>query len=358
MEKMREGWLDAVKTIAIFIVLLNHAQVRIPGVNFWGGMFYVPVFFVLAGFTYRTKEISYSEYIKGKAKRLLLPYFVANLFYLAFFTCKEWFVDGGLHTVGLQSVIGIFYARNQLCLSARVLPEKNVFFLHLQNAPTWFLPALFVSLVVFDGLMRLFRADLKKMGLCISIGLLVQFLYHYSSPLLLPWSIDAIPFFAALLEVGFAMKKTEVLRKVCEGQKVLWLSLAMTAVFLPGALWNGSANLSIGEYGKSMIVALYNAVMASYLIMLLCFALEKKGERTYLPQFLIRPGACTLTILCYHLFVFLFLQSGIMVLLTAAGMQEKIPVVSGVKILMILLTIGGFTWIVSGVEKYRRRAQT
>ncbi len=350
MKKKREGWLDAVKTIAIFIVLLNHAQVGIPGVNFWGGMFYVPVFFVLAGFTYRTKEISYREFIKEKAKRLLLPYLAANLFYLLFFACKEWVVDGGFHTVGMQSVIGILYARNQLYLSARTMPEKNVFFLHLQNAPTWFLPALFVSLAVFDGLMRLFKEDLKRTGLVISIGLFLQFFYHYISPVLLPWSIDAIPFFAALLEVGYSIKKTDILHRVCEDKKELLLSLAMTAAFIPSAMWNGSANLSIGEYGKSMIVALYNAIMASYLIMLLCFSLEHKGKRTLLPQFLISPGPYTLTILCYHLFLFLLLQSGIMTILTIAGMQENIILVSSLRIVMVVLTIGSFTWIGNRVK--------
>lgn len=40
----RENWIDAAKGIAILIVVLNHSGLVISGVNFWGGMFYVPAF--------------------------------------------------------------------------------------------------------------------------------------------------------------------------------------------------------------------------------------------------------------------------------------------------------------------------
>ena len=72
----RENWIDAAKGIAILIVVLNHSGLVISGVNFWGGMFYVPAFFLLAGYTYAPKEESYKSFVKRKAKRLLVPYFV------------------------------------------------------------------------------------------------------------------------------------------------------------------------------------------------------------------------------------------------------------------------------------------
>jgi fucose 4-O-acetylase-like acetyltransferase len=203
--------------------------------------------------------------------------------------------------------------------------------------------------------MRLFKEDLKRTGLVISIGLFLQFFYHYISPVLLPWSLDAVPFFTALLEVGYSIGKTDFLEKACRDKKASLFCLAAGTVFVLTALWNGSANLSIGEYGKSMIIDLYNAVTASFLIMLLCYRAECGGRRSYLPRILYKPGKYTLTILCYHLFVFLFLQSGIAVLCEMAGMREDSVVPVLLRFGMIPVTIAGISCAGSILNRIRER---
>ena len=53
----RKTYVDFAKCIAILFVLMNHIGLTIPYVSNFGGMFYVPIFFVLAGYTYHTKEV-------------------------------------------------------------------------------------------------------------------------------------------------------------------------------------------------------------------------------------------------------------------------------------------------------------
>lgn len=363
MEKKREGWLDAVKTLAIFIVLLNHANVKLPGVNFWGGMFYVPVFFVLAGYTYRAQAEKYSSFIIKKAKRLLVPYFVANLFLLLFFSAKEFLLDGRLVTVTKNSIIGIFYARNQLfCMADKSLMtgqapcmNDNVYFMNLLNAPTWFLPALFLSLVLFDGLMRLAKKDQKKLGLFVAVFLGGMVIYHYLCPYLLPWSLDAMPFFVALIQIGYVAKESRLLEKMIEQKKYRLMSVVFFVLFIGMALFNGSVNLSIGEYGKFMVAGLFNAGVSSLAVMAACYGLEHGFSKCFLPGWLVWPGRYTLTMLCYHLFIFLFPGGAITIFCSMLGVSTNVYITGTLKLVMVFFTIALFTMLGKGTDSFKKR---
>ena len=70
----RLEWLDFGKAMGILVVLLVHAGCRLGLVTYYGGMFYMPIFFVAAGYTFRVKEgESYGTFLLKKAKRLLIP---------------------------------------------------------------------------------------------------------------------------------------------------------------------------------------------------------------------------------------------------------------------------------------------
>ena len=48
MEKKRVLWLDIAKALGILVVLLVHTGKSFGPVSFFGGMFYMPIFFILA----------------------------------------------------------------------------------------------------------------------------------------------------------------------------------------------------------------------------------------------------------------------------------------------------------------------
>ena len=82
----REAWLDLAKCFGIVMIVISHTNIRIPVVTFLAGMFFIPLFFVSAGYTYRNKGETFKTFVLDKAKRLLIPYFICNILLVGYFT--------------------------------------------------------------------------------------------------------------------------------------------------------------------------------------------------------------------------------------------------------------------------------
>ena len=123
----REAWLDIAKCFCIVMIVISHTSIRIPVVTFLAGMFFIPLFFVSAGYTYRNKGESFKNFTLDKAKRLLIPYFICNILLVGYFT-----VTGGFSKPAL---LGIFYSRSMLMAPGSVW---NMGLMNCLNSPTWF----------------------------------------------------------------------------------------------------------------------------------------------------------------------------------------------------------------------------
>lgn len=307
-EIQRKNWIDAAKGIAILIVALNHSGLVIPGINFWGGMFYVPAFFLLAGYTFVHKEETYWNFVKRKAKRLLVPYFGANLLLFLFFFAKDLLSGSFQLSKTMISVFGIFYGRTQLIKNGEGLvifetpiPDRNLM-LNL-NAPTWFLPALFLVLISGEGLYRLMKGNKKKVYLFAAVFSFIMLLYHYLSPFLLPWCADILPFLIGFFLIGYECREGCYFEKL-EEMNVSRKIPVLTGIILTAAgssLFNGSSNLSVSYFGKSVAICMISAISTSCLLFLVLRWAERQFPKA--TAFVGRLGRHTLTILCYHYFV-------------------------------------------------------
>lgn len=319
---LRKNWIDAAKAVAMFIVVLNHSELRIPGVNFWGGMFFVPAFFLLSGYTYHPGNGSYKEYVKKKAKRLLIPYLTANLFLFLFFFIKMILTHNLTSDFVVRSLLGILYGRNQIFMSSDY--HSNLM-INL-NAPIWFLPALFVALIMLEGFYRLCKGNEKKVVLIVVVYALFATGYHYFVPVLLPWCLDIMPFFLLMMLAGNLLKKidffneddeklileissqdelsqgraTEHMSKISPEIRRVVIVLLFIICIVSG-LFNGSYNLSLSDTGKSVTLMCTAAISSSILLMVIMNLLDKKAEKTC--SILAKLGKHTLTILCYHYFI-------------------------------------------------------
>lgn len=321
----RLGWLDFGKAAGIAVVLLVHAECRLGPLTFYGGMFYMPVFFLAAGYTYRCqKERPFLQFVKRKALRLLAPYAGTNAFLWLFFWVKDSLLGGNPADLKLSSLFGILYSRNQMYTSA--FSGDNPVLLDLLNAPLWFLTAMFLTYVWYELISRGGRKYVL-----LGLGLLASVIWHRSTALLLPWSLDAVPYFACFFAAGEYVrerKKEELLGEV-------WVLAVLLAVFLLSSRLNGSVNLSCGAYGQSMLLGLAPGITGSLLVFAAGMCLEKKCPPVM--KVMAAAGRETLTVLCLHMFVFMFIRTGA----AAAGLPEGLTKAALVSGSMAALTAGG-----------------
>jgi fucose 4-O-acetylase-like acetyltransferase len=296
MEKKRIAWMDISKAIGILIVLIVHAEISLGPVTFLGGMFYMPVFFVLAGMTFRYKpEESFLTFVRKKAKRLLVPYFGYNLFLFLFFFLKDSVLTGQISAEAFFPLLGILYSRNCLWKTG----SSNVYFMQILNAPTWFLTALFVSLVIFRLLMQISKGDERKLFI-LNVGvLLAAVVLHYFCPVLLPWSLDCALYAVFFLYFGWLAAKADLVTGLY-GKP--WALVLLTAAFAGLSVLNGSVNMSVADYGHSMLLYLLVGSLGSLFCMELALFLEKHTR--YLSRFGLWLGKHTIPVLCLHLFVY------------------------------------------------------
>lgn len=307
-ESRRENWIDAAKGIAMLIVVLNHSGLVIPGVNFWGGMFYVPAFFLLAGYTYAPRKESCKSFVKRKAKRLLIPYFATNVLLALFFLAKDLLTGSFSASKAAVSFLGILYGRNQLIKGGESFvvfdaPMPDVGLMPNLNAPTWFLPALFLVLICGDGLFRLMGGRKRRVSLFTAFAALIMLVYHYLSPFLLPWCMDILPYLLAFFLIGYEIK-AEHLPERLYGASVAVKGGSICGILILTAaagLFNGSYNLSLSYFGKTVSLCMVAAVGSTCLLMLLLRWLE--GKMPKITAFLGRLGRHTLSILCWHYFM-------------------------------------------------------
>lgn len=161
----REHWLDLAKGIGIILVIWAHAISREDYVWVLINQFHMPLFFMISGYLYKTKE-SWGEFLIGKIRSLWLPYMASSLI---------------TSIVGLAMGTG-FGVKNliKICLMLEPGPLLGA---------TWFLQVLFYSVILYDLIVRVVKRLCKDRAevvvsaiavLFLAVGILTHLPYHGS----------------------------------------------------------------------------------------------------------------------------------------------------------------------------------
>lgn len=267
----RLDYIDIARGIGIILVVLSHSAC--PDLMYWANGFFMPLFYVLTGYTDKTNKVN-RIVVEKKIKRLILPYLIFNIILLLVYNHHK--------TIDL---VGVLYSRYGVFRGF----EDNIYLLESGNRPLWFLTSLFTAYVLYYILIC---ANKKRIKFLIFSYLLMAFSFRYL-PILLPWSLDIAPAGALYIYLGRILREKGVVEKLTLKFLVSFIFIYAIAHFL-----NGPENMSAGGYGRSLVLSLICGSLGSIITLVLA-KLQQSFNRVWGGVRYI--GKHTLTIFCLHL---------------------------------------------------------
>ncbi len=237
----RHDWVDALRAIGIFLVVLGHTLGISEGVEKYIFSFHMPLFFFISGLVLTPTRLSqpFVEAMRHYGRRLLLPYLLFSLltFLPWVLVTRHLGADAALGVEAWRPVIGTFYGIG-----------VDGWLQH--NAMLWFFPCLFVTHLVF----RVAYALMKGWGQYVMIAVLAGLSYLLSSvlPVRLPWGVEialiAMPFYA--LGQAFALRDVWLPRAGLSTalQVLFFLTLQFACIAL-----NGRVDMNFISLGNPLL---------------------------------------------------------------------------------------------------------
>ena len=222
MEEKRLGYIDACKGVGIIFVVLGHILWENP-VRSWIYSFHMPLFFFLSGYTFHyERKAGLWALTKKRVMTLLVPYFSFAFFFYGYWVLIERHFNPSSAEVSPEATFyGIFRG---------VSVEKGLIF----DKPLWFLPCLFVAILIFACILQALRRTILvilALFLCVFLGIIARF---WASEVRLPWSIDAALVSLMFVGAGYYMRRTKVINNIVNNK----IRFVLIVIALPALLGN------------------------------------------------------------------------------------------------------------------------
>jgi len=292
MMKQRIHWLDNLRAVAIFFVVLGHT-VGLPERAYkLIFSFHMPIFFWISGVLAKEtiRDNTFSEFIGKRWKTRLIPYVSFSVIsYLAwFFLFRHFGTQAALKIDPVRPLIGMVYGNG-----------INNWLVH--NTVLWFFLCLFVTEILFFFIIKLpSRVHITMALIAFSIIGYLDTYYHPPDGFRLPWNVDialtAVVFYGA----GFLTKRYVLgdLKTGPYGWVMMLITVMLYGVF---SMLNDKVALVAGLYGNYFYfyIAAFSGI----------FFWMRLSRMIPPVKLLSKIGKNTLTIFALHLLVFPFLTA-------------------------------------------------
>lgn len=292
----RLDYIDIAKGLGMILVILGH--IRHDYVPFCGSV-HIPLFFVLSGFLYdidKKPEREYGENVLKRVKRLVIPYFIYNMVLYLKYLLKLMVT----HSVGVLNVIlpfaGFVYSAPMLYRTGS--PENNYEGFVFGNGPLWFLTSMAVSSAIFYFIIYYVlkhRFDIKRIAAVSVILIIIAKLMYSFLPVYLPWSTENAFTGTVFMLFGMCLRKYNTADRIRNNPAVV---AGCILVFTALHIFNGSANLAIQDYGRSLAVYVILGMCGSVIVLYISIWIEKCGKIAAAVSYV---GKNTLIILAFHM---------------------------------------------------------
>lgn len=252
-ENKRIAWIDYLKAIGIFLVVIGHSN-PLASIRKWIYSFHMPLFFIVAGLTFNPERYNNTkEFVKHKAKTILLPYLMINLFTIPFYLWYFKILNYSSSASIIDIIKGIIIANNDIIV--------------LVNGVTWFLPTLFLSNVLMYLIYKRFKDNKNNMLIISFILLILGYVEAITSrETLMIWHINSLPVCTFFALIGYICKdyikiisnkkysKLETFKNIVLG--IVFIVLG----FIIGVKLNGKVSFGGNNY-KSIIMTVSTVLL-------------------------------------------------------------------------------------------------
>ena len=248
MAQRRILWLDQLKAIGFFFVILGHMCMPASAID-WIYSFHMPLFFLVSGFTLnlkKTAEAPFRTQVPKLVKRMVLPYVWIELICLCFSFLNTVLLRGKqLHLA--KQLLGIVIANGLIC----PYPSR----------PMYFALVLFLAQVLLWAVLRISKGKALAAWL-VTLALCVFSFLTIGVPMV--WRVNVVPVAMLLMLLGTLLRRLyDKLRDPIETGNPIWLYLCGAALFAVGFLlqrFNGRLSMAGNRYGNLIPIGLLAAV--------------------------------------------------------------------------------------------------
>ena len=274
-------WVDAVKGVAILLVMFTHLSEQAYPLLTWLSYGYVPIFFVMIGLTYHP-ICNWKAAIIKRSKRLWIPYlfYGVNILIITSLLSKNVSFAHGL--------LGLCYGRYCLYSTGGFELLQGCYYL----APLWFLPCLWVTYLLMQ-----WQDSMQSKWILPVIALAISIATQYTS-ILLPFSIDTCFTAFLFMEMGRHLGK---IKNIPLSQTVsrIVLVVCCIAYYIIGAV-NGSTNMSLGIYGQMIPWSIFFFLILGITESIGLAILFRWIDSTFICQVFAYIGREALRLMCIH----------------------------------------------------------
>lgn len=270
MENKRIAEIDYIRGFAIFLVVLGHSIIVYPvnlhKISYCKYLydliysFHMPLFFAVSGYCYNYRG-GYFNYLKIKAKRLLLPYFFFAFIGITFKLLLPGLVNRQQDL--RESIISVF----------------------LYGSEYWFLYTLFLLFVIAPLLERLIE---KNLVFTCFILVAVECMNNYIPSI---FCLKSVVFYLPCFVLGFIGKKYKLIDFTKDKISILSLriKILLGIVVFGLILFNGYCHYKLKIVFVDFLEGLVGTILITILILLLTklFRAFEKYSRYSLPLYLL-----------------------------------------------------------------------
>lgn len=333
--KVRLEWIDVLKCILIFFVVLGHSTTdkKTPDtLGYYIYAFHMPAFFIVSGMTFflqmKSKVWTIGDVFKNKARQILWPYLT-----LASGALVIWFIDYRILTHADSSfkrqIVGMFISNGK----------------YYPAHPTWFLLVLFLTTMIFAVICLWASGSRNTLELgkmthagerSVLTASVIMGILGYVITIVpgrffcFPWYGEVVPMAVLFFAVGFlVIKEFDFFRFFFgrTGNQIVTFGFALISG-LGAAYANGKISMATCVY-NNLILFIYEVLSLTCAMMILSM---------WLPKFRLFKmiGRNTIVILAWH-------TPLTWTLMTVSDrfcmLKETHPLVSGVIVFVIMIPV-------------------